>query len=264
MSSPKLAQQVVLRDVPPISHAEAMVLARSQNDGLLRDLGQLAPADWDKPTDCVGWSVRDIVAHVLGWAEAMSNVKEGTGQTVQAVRRRKAFSNLIDAQNEVQVSARRWLSTEELLSRLEASLPRFVKVRSGAGRVLRRVPYFSGLTGWTNLGFIADHIFTRDVLMHRIDIARALKTELVVGTDEQRVIEDCMREWADASGADMTLELTGAAAGTYVAGAGEEATLKGDSIDLLRYMTGRESLDAFEISGDEGRAVSWLEAGMRF
>ena len=247
-----------------MTHAEAMALASSQNEALLRDLRELSPSDWDRPTDCVGWSVRDIVAHLLGWAEAMTSVREATKQTVQAVQGRKAFSNLVDAQNEIQVSARRWLSTQELMGRLETALPRFVKVRNGAGKVLRRVPYFSAPTGWTNLGFIADHIFTRDVLMHRIDIARALKTELVVDANERRVIEDCMHEWADASGADMTLTLTGAAAGTYVAGAGEAATLSGDSIDFLRFMTGRESVDAFEISGDRERAIRWLDAGMRF
>lgn len=264
MATPELLRHVLLEEVPAISHAEAMVLAHSQNEGLLRDLKQLAPADWDKPTDCTGWSVRDIVAHVLGWAEAMTSVREATKQTVGAVRGRGAFSNLVDAQNEIQVSARRWLSTDELISRLETAFPRFVKVRDRAGKVLRRVPYFSAPMGWTNLGFIADHIFTRDVLMHRIDIARALRTELIVGGDESRVIEDCMREWAENSRADMTLELAGAAAGRYVSGAGAAATLRGDSIDLLRYMAGRESLDAFEISGDKESALVWLRAGMVF
>ena len=256
--------RVELLAVPPISHAEAMVIAREQNDALLRDLRALERTDWERPTDCTGWSVRDIVAHLLGWAEALTDVREATRQTVRAARRRKSFPSLVDAQNEVQVEARRWLSTDELLHRLERALPRFLKVRNGAGRALRRVPYLTGPTGWTDLGFIADHIFTRDVFMHRIDIARAVGGELAVDSDDRRVIEDCLREWALTSRADATLELSGAAESTYVAGDGTAAVIKGDAIDLCRLFAGREALEAFEISGDRARVETWLGCSVKF
>jgi uncharacterized protein (TIGR03083 family) len=256
--------EVLLRSVPPISHAEAMAIAESQNEAFLRELRQLEATDWDKPTDCVGWSVRDIVAHLLGWAEAMTSPREAVAQTVGAVKRRKAFPSLVDAQNEVQVDARRWLSTTELIERLERSLPRFLKVRDRAGKALKPVPYMSGPTGWTTIGFIAEHIFTRDVFMHRIDIARALGRELVVETDERRIFEDCLREWALGSGAHATLELGGAAAGTYVAGSGDVARIGGDSIDLCRFFAGRAVLEDLTIDGDRERAVEWLKSPVRF
>lgn len=241
-----------------------MVIAREQNEALLSDLRALGRTDWEKPTDCTGWSVRDVVAHLLGWAEALTDVREATRQTVKAARRRKSFASLVDAQNEVQVEARRWLSTDELLHRLEKALPRFLKVRNGAGKALRRVPYLTGPTGWTDLGFIADHIFTRDVFMHRIDIARAVGRELGDDSADRRVIEDCLREWALVSRADATLELSGAAEGTYVAGDGSATLIKGDAFDLCRWFAGRESLDAFEISGDRSRAEAWLDCSVKF
>ena len=257
-------ERVDLGEASPISHAEAMDIAVEQNEALLRDLRALERTDWEKPTDCTGWSVRDITAHLLGWAEALTNPREATSQTIRAVRRRKGFPSLVDAQNEIQVEARRWLSTDELLDRLEKALPRFIKVRTGAGKALRRVPYLSGPTGWTDLGFIADHIFTRDVFMHRIDIARAIGGELAVGAGDRRVVADCLREWAAGSRADATLELTGTAGGTYVAGDGAAAVIKGDAIDLCRFFAGRESLDAFEISGDRARAEGWLGYKVKF
>lgn len=255
---------VLLSAVSPVDHGEAMTLARAQNEAFLADLRALEPAEWERPTDCTGWSVRDIAAHILGWAEALTSPREGLAQSSAAWRRRGGFSNLVDAQNEVQVDARRWLATDELLERLDRSFPRFEKVRDRAGRALRKVPYLSGPTGWTNIGFIADHIFTRDVLMHRIDIARAVGRELNVGAAERRIIEDCLREWAESSGADATLELTGAAAGCYVAGAGSAATISGDSIDLLRYYAGRGSFDVFEVQGHAEQVKAWLDTGPKF
>jgi uncharacterized protein (TIGR03083 family) len=35
-------------------------------DALLDLLGDLTPEDWQKPTVCAGWSVKDIAAHLLG------------------------------------------------------------------------------------------------------------------------------------------------------------------------------------------------------
>jgi uncharacterized protein (TIGR03083 family) len=35
-------------------------------DSLVALAGELAPGDWDQPTDCPGWSVRDCYAHIIG------------------------------------------------------------------------------------------------------------------------------------------------------------------------------------------------------
>lgn len=36
------------------------------SEKLLSSLERLSPADWEKPTACQGWSVKDVVAHLLG------------------------------------------------------------------------------------------------------------------------------------------------------------------------------------------------------
>jgi uncharacterized protein (TIGR03083 family) len=44
-------------------------MIRAERVALVDALGGLAPADWDKPSLCTGWTVRDIVAHMIATAE---------------------------------------------------------------------------------------------------------------------------------------------------------------------------------------------------
>ncbi len=46
-----------------------MELARAEREDLLDLLGGLTPAQWRAPSRCAGWSVRDVVAHVLSYEE---------------------------------------------------------------------------------------------------------------------------------------------------------------------------------------------------
>jgi uncharacterized protein (TIGR03083 family) len=46
-----------------------MALARAEREDLLDLLGGLTPAQWRAPSLCAGWSVRDVVAHVLSYEE---------------------------------------------------------------------------------------------------------------------------------------------------------------------------------------------------
>ena len=39
-------------------------------------LEQLAPEDWEKPTDCVDWDVRAVAGHSLGMAEMAASMRE--------------------------------------------------------------------------------------------------------------------------------------------------------------------------------------------
>ena len=41
-------------------------LFRPDREALLELLANLAPADWERPTVCAGWSVKDVALHVLG------------------------------------------------------------------------------------------------------------------------------------------------------------------------------------------------------
>jgi uncharacterized protein (TIGR03083 family) len=46
-----------------------MAQARAEREDLLELLEQLAPEDWQAPSLCAGWTVHDVVAHVLSYDE---------------------------------------------------------------------------------------------------------------------------------------------------------------------------------------------------
>jgi uncharacterized protein (TIGR03083 family) len=46
-----------------------MALARAEREDLLDLLGTLTPGQWRAPSLCAGWSVHDVVAHVLSYEE---------------------------------------------------------------------------------------------------------------------------------------------------------------------------------------------------
>ena len=48
---------------------DGMALARAEREDLLDLLGTLAPEQWRAPSLCAGWSVHDVVAHVLSYEE---------------------------------------------------------------------------------------------------------------------------------------------------------------------------------------------------
>ncbi len=52
------------------SPQERVRIAVSESDRLKAYLGSLSPEDWNKPSACDRWEVRDVVAHLASVAEA--------------------------------------------------------------------------------------------------------------------------------------------------------------------------------------------------
>lgn len=48
---------------------DAMSLARAERADLADFLATLSPAEWDTPSLCTGWRVRDVVAHMFSYEE---------------------------------------------------------------------------------------------------------------------------------------------------------------------------------------------------
>lgn len=241
-----------------------MQLAESQMTALENELRRLDPDDWDKQTDCDRWTVRDIVAHVIGWAEAITSPRVFFDQAKLTRSMRKELTQKVDAQNEAQVVARRHLSTDELIEALSKVTPRFLAVRRSVGYVGKFVPLYNNAVGFTTLGFLARQIFMRDHFMHRIDISRATGKPMTLGEPERRIVADVVRHWARVSQSDAQLELTGDAGGVFETGTGRKATISGDALDFCRLMCGRADVSAFEFEGDEGAARAWLAVKVPF
>lgn len=74
---------------------------------------QLDPGEWELPTDCPGWTVKDQLAHVCG-IESGSLGRPQPGDPVQAPH----VKNELGAINEREILARRSRSADELLAEL--------------------------------------------------------------------------------------------------------------------------------------------------
>ena len=248
-----------------LTRAEAAALTQEQDRALVDMLRTLSPESWDATTDCAPWTVRDIVAHILGWAEALTSFREAGHQVIASRRRVKELGNPVDAQNQVQVDERAHLSPEELLQRLEETLPRFSRFCARAGRVGRVLPLYDGtILGLTNVNYLLNTIFTRDHFMHRIDIARATGAELVLGRSEARLLEDVVADWGRRRNVRSAVSLTGPAGGHYILDARPEASIEGDAVAFARVLAGRGRPEEMKLSGDVKQAEAWLAAGCPF
>ena len=244
--------------------SESMRLAEYELDQLIAVLRRLDTNDWDKPTDCDRWTVRDITAHVLGWAEALTSPAEMVRQSNATRRIRKEIAVKLDAQNEAQVRARRDLSPADLLARLESAGQRFLRLRRRVGVVGRPIPVMVPPVGLTNVRFLMVQIFTRDHFMHRIDITRATGEELILGSEDAWLVADVVRHWVRAAKPDARLELTGPAGGTFVCGTGGRSIIRGDAIEFCRLMAGRADVSVMEVERDEAAARRWLTVPVPF
>lgn len=93
--------------------------------------------------------------------------------------------------------------------------------------------------GWQPLGYLFDMGVTRDVWMHRIDIAGAagIASELTAEHDG-RIVANILAEWSRRHGQPYTLTLTGPAGGEFRNGeGGQPQTL--DAVEFARILCGR-------------------------
>jgi uncharacterized protein (TIGR03083 family) len=223
-------------------HGEAMHLAAEEYKpfvSLLRDLG---PDEWTRATDCTLWDVRAVVAHNLANMEANASVLELIHQLHTANKQAKTSGDLmIDEMTRLQVAERSALTPEQMVSRTEAVVPRALKGRRRVPRVMRKLVRVSAPPPLTrmSLGYLIDHIYTRDVWMHRVDISRATGREMdLIGDHDRELVRTIVCDWAQAHDQSFRLVLEGPAGGVYSRGDGGEE-LQLDAVEFCRIVSGR-------------------------
>jgi uncharacterized protein (TIGR03083 family) len=221
-----------------IQKGEAPTIASAEYGRFLDLVHTLSDDEWGKPTDCTRWDVRGIVAHVLGWSETLTMRGFMRVQRLGKPVARDLGGPLLDGMNEVLVRQRAGFSPAELVTRLERAAPKAVAARASVPAPMRLLPV-STPGGRINLGFLNDHIFTRDLFIHRVDITRATGREMVVTADhDARIVADVVADWAAGHRKPFTLVLDGAAGGTFADGAGgQEHRL--DAVEFCRIVSGR-------------------------
>lgn len=238
-----------LTHLRPLDHKTSMRIAANENELFAKLLHGLDGREWELPTDCELWTVRDIVAHMIGWGEALTSPREGVHQFVAARRRRREFGMVTDAQNQVQVDERRHLTIPELLATYESAADKLLRLRRRIGVVGKAIPLYNPLLGGlSNVGFAADAIFTRDTFMHRIDISRATGRDMVMGLHQDILVSDIVRDWARRTRLPVRAELEGPGGGVF---AHDDAriTIRATAIDFIRFFAGRASEDDLELDG---------------
>ncbi|HSP38356.1 MAG TPA: hypothetical protein VLR26_11440, partial [Frankiaceae bacterium] len=180
-----------------------------------------------------------------------AQAQAGPAEFVRQVRAGRRLMQQIDAQhwvdgvNEAQLRARadwRPESLPQLWKRHAAAALRARQRMPAPIRALPLLPLGTGLgvhIGWQPLGYLFDMGFTRDVWMHRIDIARAagIPPELTPEHDG-RIVADIVAEWSRRHGQRYTLTLTGPAGGQFgSAGGGETQSV--DAVEFVRILSGR-------------------------
>jgi uncharacterized protein (TIGR03083 family) len=138
-----------------------MSLARAERADLAELLATLTPAQWDTPTLCGAWRVRDVVAHMFSYEDL--SLVGAVGLFLKGGLR-------LDRVNEIGVAAYADRSTDDLLARVKNHLEP------------------SGLT--TNFG---GRIALTDCLIHHQDIRRPLGLAREIPAERMLVVLEFAR-----------------------------------------------------------------------
>jgi uncharacterized protein (TIGR03083 family) len=227
--------------IAPWSHDEAMALAEAETAAVLELVCALARDDWSRPTECPGWAVRDVVAHLLGMWKLQADSDERSRQLAIATERSQTSGRLrIDELTALQVAEHVGLSDAELAARLRDIAPQALAARRDLPEPVRMTPYdplIPGETGWT-IGHLFDVIHTRDPWMHRVDICRATGREMSLSAEHDgRIVAEAVGDWWRRHGQPVTLKLTGPAGGVFTAQDGPALEL--DAVEFCRVISGR-------------------------
>jgi len=97
----------------------------------------------------------------------------------------------------------------------------------------------TGMPTRETAGHLVDVILTRDVWMHRDDIARATRRQLRLDRAiDGAIVADVVAEWAGRHGQPFELNLTGPAGGYFAQSHGGER-LDLDAVEFCRVLSGR-------------------------
>ena len=234
-------------EIPRIRHAEAMRITATEHGRLLDQVRALGQEDWQAATDCPPWTVRDMVVHLIASAQAQANPAEFARQVWRGrpLTAEIGGQHWVDGLNEAQLRARTTWTTEQLGQRWQKASAAALAARRRMPAPIRALPLLplgSSLgidLGWQPLGYLFDMGFTRDVWMHRVDIARAVGRPLVLTAEHDgRIVADIIAEWAELHTDPFTLELHGPAGGRYAARGGD-APVSLDAVDFVRILSGR-------------------------
>jgi uncharacterized protein (TIGR03083 family) len=257
------------RQILPLTPDQVAQVATAELAVSIALLEHLDEGDWARPTDCAGWTVHDLVAHLVGQYQGAAKLGVFLRRHRRAHRRYPALSRL-DAHNRQQIDDLGGHSGPELVAMLAAIGPKAIRARRRVPGLLRRLHvgrmYPEDSLPDDRLGYVLDVLGLRDLWMHRIDLARATGRPLALGAHDRevvaQVVADLGRAW---EGPAVLLELTGPAGGRWALGQGSPvATVRADAVHYLRALSGRNDHPALEVDGDQAAVTAVAAARVVF
>ena len=253
--------------IPYVTAQEAHTLLYTALERFLLLVEKLEPDDWNKPTACTEWNVRDVLAHQAGSYAMGAGYKEifrqmmirpGPGQLPE------------DAINALQLKERAGRSPAELIAELRRVGPVAAQNWAYGFNLIKPLSIPHAVAGNLSLRYLMWVTHSRDTWMHRLDICRATGQAFEQTVEHDgRIASLVMRDVADAlarnfSGPALVFELTGIAGGIWGIGGGEPAAaIRMDVLDFNIFASGRYSYEQARplasLSGDVSIAEKALK-----
>lgn len=259
------------KGIPNLTHVEAGVLATAELDRTLALLESLSTEDWQRPTVCTLWNVRELAAHVAGACAGFASWAEFKRQYIQNPYMAQAAVK-VDGVNRRQIEDRAGASPAALVAELRQVGPKAIRTRQGLPWLLRVLPVpFGPPLGTAPIGYLTDLIYIRDMWIHRLDLCRASGRDMVLApAHDGRIVALVMRDLGRLLAAEITaskirLELTGPAGGIFDFGRGPDpvTTIRMDALDFNWLASGRmtpaEAISHVVTSGDADQARWFLD-----
>lgn len=224
-----------------LQHAETAYRRFADIAGTVRD------GEWDRPTDCDLWTVRDLVGHVVGAMRSAASVRELLSQQREIrARVRRNGANETDVMTQVQIDRTADLDTGELVAECRALAGPATagrrRIPAPARRFVRFHVEMGSISETWKLGYLVDLILTRDAWLHRIDLCRALDREPELTAEHDgAVVAGVAHEWLRRHGRAVELVLTGPAGciATSTTGAADPEHVELDAVEFCRTVSGR-------------------------
>lgn len=234
-----------LRSLVPLDRSASVELGRVEYRRIADAFRELPEDAWSRPTDCEGWTVRDLAGHVVGSMRAAASFPHFLREQVSVLRRRRRTGEpQVDAMTALHVEQSASLRTTELVELMTLLAGTAADRRARVPKAIAKLVRFKVEMGtiserWT-LDFLLGPILTRDTWLHRAsDLARATGATpaLDLGHDGQ-IVADIAADWARRHGQPVELVLTGPAGGMFTAGQ-RGPTIELDAVELCRILSGR-------------------------
>lgn len=283
--------EVVAATIPAVSPDEAAELATNELERLHSLLNTFSADDWEKPTYCTRWNVRQVVSHIAGalaaysdwerlversrpWTEGKADHPGVTMPVFLAdvagmpAADRETYGEKfipLDALNQFEVDRRAGSSSDELITELRSVGPAAIANRLRLPPEVRSV-LLPVVGTRVPVSYLFDVIYPRDIWMHRIELALSTGHDVVrtAGHDGRLtalVMRDLARRLTPALGdRSVVYRLTGPDGGTYRFGSdvSPDAVIMLDTVDFhLRAsgrMTANDALGVARIAGDASLA----------